>query len=88
MSVEIGTEAPQFPEKEYINRIFLAGYRAVNEKSSVVLPRCNSSLWALRAILPLDQATIISIRNCADHPVIDQFSSRLIIGPLIILTTD
>ncbi len=26
MNVEIGTEATQFPEKEYINRIFLAVY--------------------------------------------------------------
>jgi hypothetical protein len=25
MNVEIGTEAKQFPEKEYINGIFLAG---------------------------------------------------------------
>jgi hypothetical protein len=24
MNVDIGTEAPQFPEKEYINGIFLA----------------------------------------------------------------
>jgi hypothetical protein len=24
MNVEIGTEAPQFPEKEYINGIFVA----------------------------------------------------------------
>ncbi len=34
MNVEIGTEATQFPEKEYINGIFLAvhvgyGYRAM-----------------------------------------------------------
>jgi hypothetical protein len=65
-----------------------AVYCGQNEKSSVVFPRCNSSLWAPGAILLLDQATIISIRNCADHPVIDQFSARLIIGPLIKLTTD
>jgi hypothetical protein len=26
MNVEIGTEAAQFPEKEYINGIFLAAY--------------------------------------------------------------
>jgi hypothetical protein len=26
MNVEIGTEAVQFPEKEYINEIFLAVY--------------------------------------------------------------
>ncbi len=26
MNVEIGTEAEQFPEKEYINRIFVAEY--------------------------------------------------------------
>ena len=28
MNVEIGTEAAQFPEKEYINGIFLAVYSA------------------------------------------------------------
>ncbi len=27
MNVEIGTEAAQFPEKEYINGIFIAVYR-------------------------------------------------------------
>ncbi len=26
MNVEIGTEGAQFPEKEYINGIFVAGY--------------------------------------------------------------
>jgi hypothetical protein len=29
MNVEIGTEAAQFPEKEYINVIFLAVYRTL-----------------------------------------------------------
>ncbi len=29
MNVEIGTEAEQFPEKEYINGIFLAVYNWV-----------------------------------------------------------
>jgi hypothetical protein len=29
MNVEIGTEAAQFPEKEYINGIFLAVYATV-----------------------------------------------------------
>jgi hypothetical protein len=29
MNVEIGTEAAQFPEKEYINGIFLAVHHAV-----------------------------------------------------------
>jgi hypothetical protein len=32
MTVEIGTEAAQFPEKEYINGIFLAAYES-NENS-------------------------------------------------------
>jgi hypothetical protein len=30
MNVEIGTEADQFPEKEYINGIFLAVYSKNN----------------------------------------------------------
>jgi hypothetical protein len=30
MNVEIGTEAAQFPEKEYINWIFVAVNKAVN----------------------------------------------------------
>jgi hypothetical protein len=30
MNVEIGTEAAQFPEKEYINGIFVAVYSTVN----------------------------------------------------------
>jgi hypothetical protein len=29
MNVEIGTEAAQFPEKEYINGIFLAVYNVL-----------------------------------------------------------
>ncbi len=29
MNVEIGTEAAQFPEKEYINVIFIAVYAAI-----------------------------------------------------------
>ncbi len=29
MNVEIGTEAAQFPEKEYINEIFIAVYDAI-----------------------------------------------------------
>jgi hypothetical protein len=31
MNVEIGTEAAQFPGKEYINEIFLAVHRPVAE---------------------------------------------------------
>jgi hypothetical protein len=30
MNVEIGTEAAQFPEKEYINGIFVAVYHSLN----------------------------------------------------------
>jgi hypothetical protein len=31
MNVEIGTEAAQFPEKEYINGIFLAVHKYLTE---------------------------------------------------------
>jgi hypothetical protein len=31
MNVELGTEAAQFPEKEYINRNFVAGYTGENK---------------------------------------------------------
>jgi hypothetical protein len=37
MSVEIGTEAAQFPEKEYINGIFVAVYDKKVEASSNIL---------------------------------------------------
>ncbi len=42
MNVEIGTEAAQFPEKEYINNIFVAVY-APAEKADTV----NSSYFYL-----------------------------------------
>jgi hypothetical protein len=45
MSVEIGTEAAQFPEKEYINGIFVAVY-------TVKRPILKSSL--MRQIVPLE----------------------------------
>jgi hypothetical protein len=32
MNVKIGTEAAQFPEKEYINGIFLAVWKYVGQK--------------------------------------------------------
>jgi hypothetical protein len=38
MNVEIGTEATQFPEKEYINGIFLAVYTTRGAICSKVLP--------------------------------------------------
>jgi hypothetical protein len=33
MNVEIGTEAAQFPEKEYINGIFVAVWACIDKKS-------------------------------------------------------
>ncbi len=36
MNVEIGTEAAQFPEKEYINGIFLAMYRLLLLKFQIL----------------------------------------------------
>ncbi len=35
MNVEIGTEAAQFPEKEYINGIFVAVHHNVNTQIDV-----------------------------------------------------
>ena len=37
MNVEIGTKAVQFPEKEYINEMFLAGWGHVFLKSEQTL---------------------------------------------------
>ncbi len=34
MNVEIGTEAPQFPEKEYTNGIFVAVYSLIRESAT------------------------------------------------------
>jgi hypothetical protein len=43
MSVEIGTEAAQFPEKEYINGIFLAMYltRSLTFRRSLIVMEQN-----------------------------------------------
>ncbi len=38
MNVEIATEATQFPEKEYINWIFLAVYPIVTEWNTCGVP--------------------------------------------------
>jgi hypothetical protein len=40
MNVEIATEAPQFPEKEYINGIFLAVYGNREEKKYFHVTNC------------------------------------------------
>jgi hypothetical protein len=47
MNVEIGTEAAQFPEKEYINGIFIAVYSSLSSKTSGKEGefRCISSQW-------------------------------------------
>jgi hypothetical protein len=37
MNVEIGTEAPQFPEKEYINGIFLAVQNKISKEDCAIL---------------------------------------------------
>jgi hypothetical protein len=43
MNVEIGTEAAQFPEKEYINGIFVAVQLRMNEVQGLALIRIK--LW-------------------------------------------
>jgi hypothetical protein len=37
MNVDIGTEAAQFPEKEYMNGIFLAVHNKLNPKYELLL---------------------------------------------------
>ncbi len=50
MNVEIGTEAAQFPEKEYINRIFLA---AKNMWSEAYTELRNPKMYQLYVLNPL-----------------------------------
>jgi hypothetical protein len=38
MNVEVGTEATQFPEKEYINGIFIAGWFIKTEVENPMIP--------------------------------------------------
>jgi hypothetical protein len=51
MNVEIGTEAAQFPEKEYINGIFVAVLNAVRRKRKI----SDCRLIKLKLSLPLSQ---------------------------------
>jgi hypothetical protein len=45
MNVEIGTEAAQFPEKEYISGIFLAGCAViVPQKKPVTVAFCTGNV--------------------------------------------
>ncbi len=45
MNVEIGTEAAQFPEKEYINGIFIAVGVPFTEQNSFFFARCLDFPW-------------------------------------------
>ncbi len=42
MNVEIGTEAAQFPEKEYIKGIFLAVQAPCTDKKNKKIVSCNT----------------------------------------------
>jgi hypothetical protein len=49
MNVDIGTEATQFPEKEYINGIFLAVcISRLREKIQATKPLKNKRTWYIR----------------------------------------
>ncbi len=43
MNVEIGAEAAQFPEKEYINGIAVAVHRSVMEATSACRTGCSDT---------------------------------------------
>jgi hypothetical protein len=57
MNVEIGTEAAQFPEKEYINEIFLAGtwletYCNFTKNCATTLGQCEGQTYfSLKSLL-------------------------------------
>jgi hypothetical protein len=62
MNVEIGTEAVQFPGREYINGIFVAGY-GMYEKL-FCLPTLSCSIFRLFEILTMFHC-LIAILKCA-----------------------
>ncbi len=67
MNVKIGTEAAQFPEKEYINGIFVAVHAAKNSAFKIADPRVEGrddcgTVLPLQEICQLQGAHVVALR--------------------------
>ena len=62
MNVEIGTEAPQFPEKEYINGIFVAVWLRSHLLGFITSPLTYHNL--------LDVVLVYSVTFEITHPIL------------------
>jgi hypothetical protein len=85
MNVEIGTEAAQFPEKEYINAIFVAVWLIIPTSRALLKTfRVRSSAFSASSVAAflaasLDRATFSTRRQTAatagTTPSVSQFNS-------------